>query len=169
MVPVLSMPSDDITHPIPDLTGYITEGQIVLSRDLHSAGLYPPVNISPSLSRLMKDGIGKGFTREDHGRVANQLYASYAHAQEVRNLASIIGPEELSEADRQYLAFADRFEARFIAQGEDAERSVIETLNIAWELLSMLPPDSLIRVTDADLAKYHNWDASRVPGLDDED
>ena len=169
MVPVLSMPSDDITHPIPDLTGYITEGQIVLSRELHNAGLYPPVNISPSLSRLMKDGIGKGFTREDHGRVANQLYASYAHAQEVRNLASIIGPEELTEGDRQYLTFADRFEQRFIAQGEDEERSVIETLNIAWELLSMLAPDNLTRVTDADLAKYHNWDASRVPGLDEDE
>jgi V/A-type H+-transporting ATPase subunit B len=127
------------------------------------------VNISPSLSRLMKDGIGKGFTREDHGRVANQLYASFSHAQDVRNLASIIGPEELTEQDRQYLAFADKFESRFIAQGEDEDRSIIETLNIAWELLSMLPPGSLTRVTDADLAKYHNWDASRVPGLQDEE
>ena len=127
------------------------------------------MNISPSLSRLMKDGIGKGYTREDHGRVANQLYASYAHAQEVRNLASIIGPEELTEQDRQYLVFADRFESRFIAQREDEDRSIIETLNIAWELLSMLSPDNLTRVSDADLAKYHNWDASRVPGLEEDE
>jgi len=155
MVPVVSMPSDDITHPIPDLSGYITEGQIVLSRELHNAGHYAPVNISPSLSRLMKDGIGKGYTREDHGRVANQLYASYAHAQEVRNLASIIGPEELTESDRQYLTFADRFEQRFIAQGEDEDRSIIETLNLSWELLSMFPKDLLIRVSEADLNKYH--------------
>jgi len=169
MIPVLSMPSDDITHPIPDLTGYITEGQIVISRALHNRGHYPPVDVSPSLSRLMKDGIGKGYTREDHGRVANQLYASYAHARTVRNLASIIGPEDLTQGDRQYLLFADRFEQRFIAQGEDEERSIIETLNIAWELLSLLPPDSLTRVSDADLARYHNWDTTRVPGLDEEE
>jgi V/A-type H+/Na+-transporting ATPase subunit B len=155
MVPVLSMPSDDITHPIPDLTGYITEGQIVLSRDLHNQGVYPPMNVPPSLSRLMKDGIGEGFTREDHPRVASQLYASYARALEVRNLASIIGAEELTSADRQYLAFADGFEKRFIGQGEDEDRSIIETLSIAWELLSMLPSDALSRVKEADIAKYH--------------
>ena len=160
MVPVLSMPSDDITHPIPDLTGYITEGQIVLSRELHSQGVYPPVFIPPSLSRLMKDGIGKDFTREDHPRVASQLYAAYAHALDVRNLASIIGPEELSESDRQYLAFADGFENRFVGQGEDEDRSVMETLNVAWELLSGLPADMLSRVSEADLAKYHRWDKS---------
>jgi V/A-type H+-transporting ATPase subunit B len=158
MVPVVSMPSDDITHPIPDLTGYITEGQIVLSRDLHTQGVYPPVTIPPSLSRLMKDGVGKDDTREDHPRVASQLYAAYAHALEVRNLASIIGPEELSESDRHYLAFAEGFERRFVGQGEDEDRSIIETLNIAWELLSLLPPESLSRVSDADLAKYHNWE-----------
>ncbi len=160
MVPVLSMPSDDITHPIPDLTGYITEGQIVLSRELHSQGVYPPIHVPPSLSRLMKDGIGKGFTRDDHPRVASQLYASYARALDVRNLASIIGPEELSRQDRDYLAFAEQFEARFIGQGETTERNVMETLNIAWELLSLLPPESLSRLSEGDLAKYHNWDRS---------
>lgn len=158
MVPVLSMPSDDITHPIPDLTGYITEGQIVLSRELHNQGIYPPVNVPPSLSRLMKDGIGKDFTREDHPRVSSQLYASYARALEARNLASIIGAEELSERDRRYLSFADAFEQRFVGQGEDDDRSIEETLNLAWDLLSFLPPDALARVTEADIAKYHKWE-----------
>ncbi|MEJ1354994.1 MAG: V-type ATP synthase subunit B [Candidatus Sedimenticola sp. (ex Thyasira tokunagai)] len=156
MVPVLTMPSDDITHPIPDLTGYITEGQIVLSRDLNSRGIYPPVHISPSLSRLMKDGIGKDDTREDHPRVANQLYALYARAQETRNLASIIGADELSERDRRYLRFADEFDKNFVGQGEDEDRTIIETLNLAWELLSMFPKDSLTRVNETDLAKYHH-------------
>ncbi|HET9701578.1 MAG TPA: V-type ATP synthase subunit B, partial [Burkholderiales bacterium] len=157
MVPVVSMPSDDITHPIPDLTGYITEGQIVLSRELHTQGVYPPVNVPPSLSRLMKDGIGKDDTREDHPRVAAQLYASYAKALEVRNLASIIGAEELSEGDRQYLRFAEGFERRFVGQGEDEDRSIIETLGIAWDLLSMLPPESLSRVREEDLNLHHRW------------
>lgn len=164
MVPVLSMPSDDITHPIPDLTGYITEGQIVLSRELHNQGVYPPVNVPPSLSRLMKDGIGKDDTREDHPRVASQLYASYARALEARNLASIIGAEELSERDRQYLAFAEAFEKRFVAQDEREDRSIFETLEIAWELLSLLPPESLGRLTEADLEKYHNWGAVSPKG-----
>ena len=155
MVPVVSMPSDDITHPIPDLTGYITEGQIVLSRELHNQGIYPPVHISPSLSRLMKDGIGKDDTREDHPRVASQLYALYAKAQETRNLASIIGAEELSEQDRRYLEFADQFDRQFVAQEEDEDRSIIETLNLAWELLSMFPNAELTRVSETDLAKYH--------------
>jgi V/A-type H+-transporting ATPase subunit B len=157
MVPVVSMPSDDITHPIPDLTGYITEGQIALSRELHNQGLYPPVDVPPSLSRLMKDGIGKDDTREDHPRVASQLYSAYAKALEVRNLASIIGAEELSDLDQRYLKFADHFEKDFISQGEDEDRSIIETLNIAWELLSLLPGDALIRVSETDLAKYHHW------------
>ncbi len=161
MVPVVSMPSDDITHPIPDLTGYITEGQIVLSRELHTQGIYPPVSIPPSLSRLMKDGIGKDDTREDHPRVASQLYASYARALEVRNLASIIGAEELSEGDRRYLTFAAEFEKRFVGQGEDEDRSIIETLTIAWDLLSQLPPELLTRVSEADLAKYHHWEQAR--------
>ncbi len=157
MVPVVSMPSDDITHPIPDLTGYITEGQIALSRELHNQGLYPPIDIPPSLSRLMKDGIGKDDTREDHPRVASQLYSAYAKALEVRNLASIIGSEELSDLDRRHLKFADHFEQDFVAQGEDEDRSIIETLNIAWELLSLLPGDALTRVSETDLAKYHHW------------
>ncbi len=158
MMPVLSMPSDDITHPIPDLTGYITEGQIVLGRDLHNQGVYPPVTVPPSLSRLMKDGVGKDFTREDHPRVASQLYAGYTRALEARNLASIIGAEELSERDRRYLSFADAFEERFVGQGEDEDRSIIETLDNAWDLLSILPPEALSRVTEADLAKYHKWE-----------
>lgn len=161
MIPILSMPSDDITHPIPDLTGYITEGQIVLSRELHSKSVYPPVNVPPSLSRLMKDGVGKEFTREDHPHVASQLYASYTRALEARNLASIIGAEELSRRDRRFLEFADAFENRFIMQGEDTERNIIETLDLAWELLSLLPPESLSRVSEAEIQKYHNWDETR--------
>ncbi len=157
MMPVVSMPSDDITHPIPDLTGYITEGQLVLSRTLNNLGVYPPVDIPPSLSRLMKDGIGKEHTREDHSRVASQLYASYARALEVRNLASIIGADELSETDRDYLSFAEAFEQRFIGQGESQERSIVETLDLAWDLLSLLPPAALTRVSVADISNYHHW------------
>jgi V/A-type H+-transporting ATPase subunit B len=160
MMPVLSMPSDDITHPIPDLTGYITEGQIVLSRELHNRGVYPPVDVPPSLSRLMKGGIGKDFTREDHPRVASQLYASYARALEARNLASIIGAEDLSARDRGYLKFADEFENRFVRQGEDDDRSIIETLDLAWSLLSLLPSEALSRVTEADIQKYYQGEAS---------
>jgi len=160
MIPVVSMPSDDITHPIPDLTGYITEGQLVLSRTLNNLGVYPPVDIPPSLSRLMKDGIGKDHTREDHARVAGQIYASYARGLEVRNLASIIGAEDLSDSDQNYLNFADAFERRFVGQGEDEERSVVETLNLAWELLSLLPPEVLTRVGVEDLAKYHHWQSA---------
>jgi V/A-type H+-transporting ATPase subunit B len=157
MIPVLSMPSDDITHPIPDLTGYITEGQLVLTRALNNLGVYPPIDIPPSLSRLMKDGIGKDHTREDHARVAGQVYASYARALEVRNLASIIGAEDLSGTDQNYLTFADAFERRFVGQREDEERSIVETLDLAWDLLSLLPPEALTRVGVADLAKYHHW------------
>ena len=155
MMPVVSMPSDDITHPIPDLTGYITEGQIVLSRELNNQGIYPPVHISPSLSRLMKDGIGKDDTREDHPHVAAQLYALYARALETRNLASIIGADELSERDRRYLKFADEFDSRFVGQGEAEDRSIDATLNLAWELMSKFPRDMLTRVTETELAKYH--------------
>ena len=155
MMPVVSMPSDDITHPIPDLTGYITEGQIVLSRELQNQGIYPPVHISPSLSRLMKDGIGKDFTRDDHPRVAAQLYALYARALETRNLASIIGADELSERDRRYLKFADAFDQRFVGQGEAEDRSIDATLNLAWELMSAFPRDMLTRVSETELAKYY--------------
>lgn len=155
MMPVVSMPSDDITHPIPDLTGYITEGQIVLSRELHNQGVYPPVHISPSLSRLMKDGIGKDFTRADHPRVAAQLYALYARALETRNLASIIGADELSERDRRYLAFADAFDQRFVGQGEAEDRSIDATLNLAWELMASFPRGMLTRVSETELAKHY--------------
>ena len=155
MIPILTMPEDDKTHPIPDLTGYITEGQIVLSRELHNQGIYPPVHISPSLSRLMKDGIGKDDTREDHPRVAAQLYALYARALETRNLASIIGADELSERDRRYLAFAYAFDERFVGQGEAEDRSIDATLNLAWELMSAFPRDALTRMNETDLAKYY--------------
>ncbi len=155
LIPVLSMPSDDITHPVPDLTGYITEGQIVLGRELHLQGIYPPVMVLPSLSRLMKDGIGAGFTREDHAHLASQLFASYARALEVRGLAAIIGAEELGDTDRRYLRFAETFERRFIGQGEDEDRNIARTLDLAWELLSMLPAETLIRVSEEELAKYH--------------
>jgi V/A-type H+-transporting ATPase subunit B len=161
LIPVLSMPSDDITHPIPDLTGYITEGQIVLSRELHAQGVYPPVAVLPSLSRLMKDGVGGDFTRPDHPHVASQLFASYARALEVRGLAAIIGAEDLSEGDRRYLEFAEAFERRFVGQGEDEDRDVYATLDLAWELLSMLPAEALIRVSEAELAKFHKGIAQR--------
>ena len=156
MVPVVSMPSDDITHPIPDLTGYITEGQIVLSRELNNQGVYPPIHIPPSLSRLMKDGIGKDYTREDHPHVASQIYASYARALEVRNLASIIGAEELSSGDREYLDFGEAFEERLIGQGIDEGRSIEQTLDLCWDLLSHLPRRELTRVSEADLAAHYH-------------
>lgn len=155
LMPVVTMPSDDITHPIPDLTGYITEGQIVLSRELHNQGVYPPIFIPPSLSRLMKDGIGEGFTREEHPRVSNQVYASYARALEVRNLASIIGAEDLAQSDREYLHFAEQFEKRLVGQGEAEERSIEETLDLCWELLALLPADELHRLREEDLERYH--------------
>jgi V/A-type H+-transporting ATPase subunit B len=155
LIPVLSMPSDDITHPIPDLTGYITEGQIVLSRELHAQGVYPPVAVLPSLSRLMKDGIGGDFTREDHPHVSSQLFASYAKALEVRGLAAIIGAEDLGESDRRYLEFAEAFERRFVGQDENEERDVNATLDLAWTLLSMLPAETLTRVSEAELVKFH--------------
>jgi V/A-type H+-transporting ATPase subunit B len=160
LIPVVTMPSDDITHPVPDLTGYITEGQIVLSRELAARHVYPPVAVLPSLSRLMKDGIGKRYTREDHPHVASQLFAAYAQALEVRNLAAIIGSEELSERDRDYLAFADAFETRFVSQGDADDRGIFDTLAAAWDVLSILPPDALTRVTEEELARHHRFGAS---------
>lgn len=155
LIPVVSMPSDDITHPVPDLTGYITEGQIVLSRELAAANVQPPVAVLPSLSRLMKDGIGEGVTREDHARVASQLFACYAKAQEVRSLAAIIGAEELSEEDNHYLQFAEAFENRFVSQGEREDRTIFQTLDLAWEVLSLLPKEALTRLSEKDLeARY---------------
>ena len=138
-IPILNMPNDDITHPIPDLTGYITEGQIVLDRQLHGQSIYPPISVLPSLSRLMKDGIGEGYTRADHQDVANQLFSCYAKVGDARSLASVIGEDELSPIDKQYLVFGNEFEHEFIGQGMDENRSMEDTLNKAWELLGLLP------------------------------
>ncbi len=154
-IPILTMPNDDITHPVPDLTGYITEGQIVLSRDLAHQNVYPPVAVLPSLSRLMKDGIGKGHTRADHGHLAAQLYAAYAHVQDVRALASVIGEEELSSVDQKYLEFGRAFERQFVNQGSDENRNIEETLSIGWRLLSMLPQEELTRVTLDEIKQYY--------------
>jgi V/A-type H+-transporting ATPase subunit B len=152
-LPILSMPDDDITHPIPDLTGYITEGQIVLSRHLHRRGLYPPIDTLPCLSRLMNLGIGEGKTREDHRAVANQLYAAYAQGRDLRRLVAIVGEEALSDADRRYLRFADDFEKRVVGQGDEG-RTIEETLTIGWDLLAGLPMGELKRVRDF-IPKYH--------------
>lgn len=157
-VPILTMPNDDISHPIPDLTGYITEGQIVLSRDLEQKGIYPPVSILPSLSRLMKDGTGEGFTREDHADLSNQLFASYSAVADARSLASVIGEDELSETDKLYIAFGKRFEREFINQGRRENRSLEQTLDLGWDLLSMLPRSELGRVSDKLLDKYYHGD-----------
>ena len=155
-LPILTMPNDDITHPIPDLTGYITEGQIVLDRAMHGQSIYPPINVLPSLSRLMKDGIGAGYTREDHQDIANQLFSSYAKVGEARNLASVIGEDELSPIDKKYLAFGKAFETEFVGQGAMENRSIIDTLNIGWRLLRMLPKEELDRVDTKILDKYYN-------------
>lgn len=154
-VPILTMPNDDITHPIPDLTGYITEGQIVLDRSLHQKAIYPPINVLPSLSRLMKDGIGEGFTREDHQDLANQLFSSYARVGEARALASVIGEDELSQIDKKYLQFGSTFENEFIAQGKNEDRTIMNTLNKGWELLTILPREELDRVDTKILDKYY--------------
>ncbi len=153
-IPILTMPDDDMTHPIPDLTGYITEGQIVLSRDLHRRGIYPPINPLPSLSRLMKEGIGEGRTREDHAGVANQLYAAYAEGLRLRDLVAVVGEEALSEEDRILLKFADAFEDKFIKQGHDEDRSIEETLTIAWNLLALLPRSYLKKIDKKYIEKY---------------
>ena len=153
-IPILTMPNDDITHPIPDLTGYITEGQIVLERSLHQKNVYPPINVLPSLSRLMKDGIGGEYTREDHQDVANQLFSSYARVGEARDLASVIGEDELSETDKKYLEFGIGFEKEFVAQGMNENRTIEETLDIGWRLLHILPREELDRIDTKILEKY---------------
>ena len=155
-MPILTMPSDDISHPIPDLTGYITEGQIVLERDMHQRGIYPPVAGLPSLSRLMKDGIGKGRTRADHPHVASQLFAAYSKVKDIRSLASVIGEEELSPVDKQYLKFGVEFENRLISQGEYENRSIEETLAIGWDVLRILPREELLRVSEEELAEFYD-------------
>ncbi len=149
------MPGDDITHPIPDLPGYITEGQIVLDRGLDATGVYPPINVLPSLSRLMKDGIGAGYTRDDHSALANQLFATYARVQDARALASVIGEEELSPADKRVLAFGRAFEQRFVGQG-NVNRTMEETLDLGWELLGMLPRNELDRVDEVILEQHYH-------------
>ena len=153
-IPILTMPGDDITHPIPDLTGYITEGQIILSRELHRKGIYPPIDVLPSLSRLKDKGIGDGKTREDHADTMNQLYAAYARGKEAKELAAILGEAALSETDKVFSKFADEFENRYVRQGEEEDRTIIQTLDLGWELLSMLPRSELKRIRDEYLDKY---------------
>ncbi|MDY2661827.1 MAG: V-type ATP synthase subunit B [Bariatricus massiliensis] len=155
-LPILTMPNDDITHPIPDLTGYITEGQIVLDRNLHGQSIYPPISILPSLSRLMKDGIGAGYTRDDHQDLANQLFSAYAKVGEARNLASVIGEDELSDLDKKYLEFGKEFEKRYIGQGPNENRSIQETLDLGWDLLRILPKEELDRVDTKILEQYYS-------------
>ncbi|NLZ80223.1 MAG: V-type ATP synthase subunit B [Clostridiales bacterium] len=154
-IPILTMPNDDITHPIPDLTGYITEGQIVLDRVLHGQNVYPPINVLPSLSRLMKDGIGEGFTREDHQDVANQLFSSYAKVGDARALASVIGEDELSPLDKKYLEFGKAFESGFVGQGAIENRTILDTLDLGWKLLYLLPKVELDRINTKILDKYY--------------
>ena len=154
-IPILTMPGDDITHPIPDLTGYITEGQIVVNRELHRKGIYPPINVLPSLSRLMNLGIGKGHTREDHKKVSDQLYAAYAEGNDLRGLVAIVGKDALSERDRMFLEFADLFEDRFVRQGLYEDRSIEETLDLSWDLLATLPEEQLVRIDRELIQKYH--------------
>ncbi len=155
-IPILTMPNDDITHPIPDLTGYITEGQIVLDRNLHGQGIYPPISVLPSLSRLMKDGIGEGYTRADHQDLANQLFSCYAKVGDARALASVIGEDELSALDKQYLVFGREFEKRFISQSPEENRTITQTLDIGWDLLGLLPREELDRVDTKLLDQWYH-------------
>ena len=155
-IPILTMPNDDITHPVPDLTGYITEGQIVLDRSLDNSGIYPPVSALLSLSRLMKDGIGEGFTRADHAAVSNQLFACYARVQDARSLASVIGEEELSPADKKLLEFGRLFDHVFINQNPSDNRTIERTLDLGWKLLSSLPREELDRVDDKTLEQFYH-------------
>jgi len=154
-LPILTMPSDDISHPVPDLTGYITEGQIVLERELYNRGIYPPIAGLPSLSRLMKDGIGEGRTRKDHAHLAAQLFACYAKVKRIRSLASIVGEEELGELDKVYLRFGREFEERFLRQGPFENRSIETTLNLGWEILSLLPAEELYRLSREEIQQYY--------------
>ena len=155
-IPILTMPNDDINHPIPDLTGYITEGQIVLDRSLDAVGIYPPIGVLASLSRLMKDGVGEGYTREDHSKLSNQLFSCYAKVQDAKSLASVIGEDELSAADKRILNFGKRFENEFIAQGPNENRTITQTLDLGWDLLRMLPREDLDRIDDKTAEKYYS-------------
>jgi V/A-type H+/Na+-transporting ATPase subunit B len=154
-LPILTMPNDDISHPIPDLTGYITEGQIVFEREMHARGIYPPVAGLPSLSRLMKDGIGEGMTRDDHPHLASQLFAAYSYVKDVRNLASVIGEEELTPLDQQYLEFGEFFERSFVTQRSDEDRSIEQTLDLGWASLKKLPREELHRMSEAELDAHY--------------
>ena len=155
MIPILSMPEDDKTHPIPDLTGYITEGQIILSRELHRKSIKPPIDVLPSLSRLKDKGIGRGKTREDHSDVLNQLFAAYARGKEAKELMAILGEAALSDADKFYAKFADEFEKRYVSQGYETNRSIEETLTLGWDLLTLLPKSELKRIRDEYIEKYY--------------
>ena len=157
-MPVVTMPNDDISHPVPDLSGYITEGQIVLERDMNQRGIYPPIAGLPSLSRLMKDGIGEGMTRKDHAHLASQLFAAYAHVKDIRALASVIGEEELTPLDHKYLEFGEAFEQQFVSQAFDEERSMVYTLDLGWKVLSILPREELHRVTQEEIREYYKGD-----------
>ena len=161
LIPILTMPDDDKTHPIPDLTGYITEGQIILQRDLHQKGIYPPINVLPSLSRLMDQGVGKDKTREDHRELSNQLYAAYAQGIEVREMALVMGEATLSKMDKNYVRFADEFERKFVSQGKYENREIKETLDYGWELLRMIPRSELKRVRDEYIEKYGKREEER--------
>ncbi|MDZ7746713.1 MAG: V-type ATP synthase subunit B [Halobacteriales archaeon] len=160
-IPILTMPGDDETHPIPDLTGYITEGQVMMDRDLHSQGYEPPVNVLPSLSRLMDDGIGEGLTRGDHADVKDQMFAAYAEGEDLRDLVNIVGREALSERDNRYLDFADRFETDFIDQGFETNRDIDETLDLAWKLLSMFPKTELNRIDEEAIEQHYHEDVGQ--------
>ncbi len=153
-IPILSMPEDDKTHPIPDLTGYITEGQIILSRELHMKGIYPPIDVLPSLSRLKDKGIGKEKTREDHADTMNQLFAAYARGKEAKDLAVILGEAALSDLDKKFAKFADEFETRYVAQKENEDRAILDTLALGWELLTIIPKAELKRIRDEYIEKY---------------
>jgi V/A-type H+-transporting ATPase subunit B len=155
LLPILTMPNDDISHPVPDLSGYITEGQIVFEREMDGRGIYPPIAGLPSLSRLMKDGIGKGMTREDHPHLASQLFAAYSYVKDVRNLASVIGEEELTPLDHNYLDFGREFEQRFVSQMKDEERSIEQTLDLGWDVLKSLPVEELHRLTEEEIEKFY--------------
>ena len=155
MIPILTMPEDDITHPIPDLTGYITEGQVILSRELYRRGITPPINVLPSLSRLKDKGIGKGKTREDHAPTMNQLFAAYARGKDAKELMVILGEAALSETDLIYAKFSDEFEEKYISQGYDSDRSIEETLDLGWDLLRILPRSELKRIKDGLLDQYY--------------
>jgi V/A-type H+/Na+-transporting ATPase subunit B len=161
-MPILTMPNDDITHPIPDLTGYITEGQIVLSRNLEKQGIYPPIYITTSLSRLMKDGIGKNRTREDHANVASQLYSAYAQYNSVKSLVTIIGEEGLGSREKDFLRFGELFEKTLVKQGKNENRSIEKTLQLAWEVLSVLPEDELTNIKPEFIKKYYPQKVSEV-------